>query len=79
MHPFSGVLPQTPAQPAVLLGIGKTGPAPAAAGFYEYGKATSGQAYGSETDGQPIFLPAPASTSGSVTYEGHYSHSGQDG
>ncbi|ELK04960.1 Putative RNA-binding protein 20 [Pteropus alecto] len=79
MHPFSGVMPQTPAQPAVLLGIGKTGPASAAAGFYEYGKATSGQAYGSETDGQPIFLPASASTSGSVTYEGHYGHSGQDG
>uniref|UniRef100_A0A480R4Y6 RNA-binding protein 20 n=1 Tax=Sus scrofa TaxID=9823 RepID=A0A480R4Y6_PIG len=78
MHPFSGVMPQTPAQPAVILGIGKTGPAPAAAGFYEYGKATSGQAYGSETDSQPSFLPASASTSGSVTYEGHYSHSGQD-
>eukprot|EP00070_Physeter_catodon_P030192 XP_028337086.1 RNA-binding protein 20 isoform X5 [Physeter catodon] len=79
MHPFSGVMPQTPAQPAVILGIGKTGPTPAAAGFYEYGKANSGQAYGSETDGQPSFLPASASTSGSVTYEGHYSHSGQDG
>ncbi|XP_036684507.1 RNA-binding protein 20 [Balaenoptera musculus] len=79
MHPFSGVMPQTPAQPAVILGIGKTAPAPAAAGFYEYGKADSGQAYGSETDGQPSFLPASASTSGSVTYEGHYSHSGQDG
>ena len=78
MHPFSGVMPQTSAQPAVILGIGKTGPAPAAAGFYEYGKATSGQAYGSETDSQPSFLPASASTSGSVTYEGHYSHSGQD-
>ncbi|XP_047616935.1 RNA-binding protein 20 isoform X3 [Phacochoerus africanus] len=78
MHPFSGVMPQTPAQPAVILGIGKTGPAPAAAGFYEYGKATSGQAYGSETDSQASFLPASASTSGSVTYEGHYSHSGQD-
>nr|XP_031317600.1 RNA-binding protein 20 isoform X3 [Camelus dromedarius] len=79
MHPFSGVMPQTPAQPAVILGIGKTGPATAAAGFYEYGKASSGQAYGSEADGQPGFLPASASTSGSVTYEGHYSHSGQDG
>ncbi|XP_074229750.1 RNA-binding protein 20 isoform X5 [Camelus bactrianus] len=79
MHPFSGVMPQTPAQPAVILGIGKTGPAAAAAGFYEYGKASSGQAYGSEADGQPGFLPASASTSGSVTYEGHYSHSGQDG
>uniref|UniRef100_A0A8C3YUH0 RNA-binding protein 20 n=1 Tax=Catagonus wagneri TaxID=51154 RepID=A0A8C3YUH0_9CETA len=79
MHPFSGAMPQTPAQPAVILGIGKTGPAPAAAGFYEYGKATSSQAYGSETDGQPGFLPASASTSGSMTYEGHYSHSGQDG
>uniref|UniRef100_A0A9L0JIR6 RNA-binding protein 20 n=1 Tax=Equus asinus TaxID=9793 RepID=A0A9L0JIR6_EQUAS len=79
MHPFSGVMPQTPTQPAVLLGLGKPGPAPAAAGFYEYGKASSGQAYGSETDGQPSFLPASASTSGSVTYEGHYSHSGQDG
>ncbi|XP_059756635.1 RNA-binding protein 20 isoform X3 [Balaenoptera ricei] len=79
MHPFSGVMPQTPAQPAVILGIGKTAPAPSAAGFYEYGKANSGQAYGSETDGQPSFLPASASTSGSVTYEGHYSHSGQDG
>lgn len=79
MHPFSGVMPQTPAQPAVLLGIGKTGPAATAAGFYEYGKATSGQAYGSETDGQPIFLPASASASGNVTYEGHYSHSVQDG
>nr|XP_010968090.1 RNA-binding protein 20 isoform X2 [Camelus bactrianus] len=79
MHPFSGVMPQTPAQPAVILGIGKTGPAAAAAGFYEYGKASCGQAYGSEADGQPGFLPASASTSGSVTYEGHYSHSGQDG
>ncbi|XP_073650075.1 RNA-binding protein 20 [Tursiops truncatus] len=79
MHPFSGVMPQTPAQPAVILDIGKTGPTPAAAGFYEYGKANSGQAYGSETDGQPSFLPASASTSGGVTYEGHYSHSGQDG
>ncbi|XP_019314957.2 RNA-binding protein 20 isoform X2 [Panthera pardus] len=79
MHPFSGVLPQTPAQPAVILGIGKTGPAPAAAGFYEYGKANSSQAYGSETDSQPSFLPATASTTGNVTYEGHYSHSGQDG
>ncbi|XP_023495243.2 RNA-binding protein 20 isoform X4 [Equus caballus] len=79
MHPFSGVMPQTPTQPAVLLGLGKPGPTPAAAGFYEYGKASSGQAYGSETDGQPSFLPASASTSGSVTYEGHYSHSGQDG
>ncbi|XP_015091445.2 RNA-binding protein 20 isoform X1 [Vicugna pacos] len=79
MHPFSGVMPQTPAQPAVILGIGKTGPAAAAAGFYEYSKASSGQAYGSEADGQPGFLPSSASTSGSVTYEGHYSHSGQDG
>nr|KAF6322794.1 RNA binding motif protein 20 [Pipistrellus kuhlii] len=80
MHPFGGVMPQTPAQPAVLLGIGKTGAGPAvAAGFYEYGKATSGQAYGSETDGQPIFLPASASTSGSATYEGQYSQAGQDG
>ncbi|XP_004428130.1 PREDICTED: RNA-binding protein 20 isoform X1 [Ceratotherium simum simum] len=79
MHPFSGVMPQTPAQPAVILGLGKPGPTPAAAGFYEYGKANSGQTYGSETDGQPSFLPASASTSGSVTYEGHYSHSGQDG
>lgn len=79
MHPFSGVMPQTPAQPAVILGIGKTGPAPAAAGFYEYGKANASQAYGSETDSQPSFLPATASTTGSVTYEGHYSHSGQDG
>ncbi|XP_047559540.1 RNA-binding protein 20 isoform X3 [Lutra lutra] len=79
MHPFGGVMPQTPAQPAVILGIGKTGPAPAAAGFYEYGKASSSQAYGSETDSQPSFLPATASTTGSVTYEGHYSHSGQDG
>lgn len=76
MHPF---MPQTPTQPAVILGLGKTGPAPAAPGFYEYGKANSGQAYGSETDGQPGFLPASAATSGSVTYEGHYSHSGQDG
>lgn len=79
MHPFTGVMPQTPAQPAVLLGIGKAGAGPATAGFYEYGKATSGQAYGSETDGQPIFLPASASTSGSATYEGQYSQSGQDG
>ncbi|XP_059254532.1 RNA-binding protein 20 [Mustela nigripes] len=79
MHPFGGVMPQTPAQPAVILGIGKTGPAPAAAGFYEYGKASASQAYGSETDSQPGFLPATASTTGSVTYEGHYSHSGQDG
>ncbi|KAM7073491.1 RNA-binding protein 20 isoform 3-T3 [Molossus nigricans] len=79
MHPFSGVMPQTPAQPAVLLGIGKTGAGPSAAGFYEYGKASSSQAYGSETDGQPIFLPASASASGSVAYEGHYSQSGQDG
>ncbi|XP_077932970.1 RNA-binding protein 20 [Halichoerus grypus] len=79
MHPFSGVMPQTPAQPAVILGIGKTGPAPAAAGFYEYGKANSSQAYGSETDSQPSFLPVVASTTGSVTYEGPYSHSGQDG
>lgn len=79
MHPFGGVMPQTPAQPAVLLGIGKPGPAPTAAGFYEYGKAASGQAFGAETDGQPVFLPAPASASGSVTYEGHYSHSAQDG
>ncbi|KAI4557837.1 hypothetical protein MJG53_018590 [Ovis ammon polii x Ovis aries] len=76
MHPF---MPQTPTQPAVILGLGKTGPTPTAAGFYEYGKANSGQAYGSETDGQPGFLPASAATSGSVTYEGHYSHSGQDG
>ncbi|XP_006880231.1 PREDICTED: RNA-binding protein 20 [Elephantulus edwardii] len=77
MHPFSGVMPQTPAQPAVLLGIGKSGAAPA--GFYEYGKANSGQAYGSETDGQHSFLPASASASGSMNYEGHYSHTGQDG
>ncbi|ELW50499.1 putative RNA-binding protein 20 [Tupaia chinensis] len=79
MHPFSGVMPQTPAQPAVILGIGKTGPAQAAAGFYEYGKAGSGQTFSSETDSQPSFLPASAPTSGSVTYEGHYSHAGQDG
>ncbi|XP_012578856.1 PREDICTED: RNA-binding protein 20 [Condylura cristata] len=79
MHPFSGVMPQTSAQPAVILGIGKTGPTPAAAGFYDYGKANSSQAYSSETEGQPSFLPASASTSGRVTYEGHYSHSGQDG
>ncbi|XP_060027317.1 RNA-binding protein 20 isoform X2 [Erinaceus europaeus] len=79
MHPFSGVMPQTPAQPAVLLGIGKTGPAPATAGFYEYGKANSSQAYSSETDGQASFLPTSAAASGSVSYEGHYSHSGQDG
>ncbi|XP_040598812.1 RNA-binding protein 20 [Mesocricetus auratus] len=81
VHPFSGVMPQTTAQPAVILGIGKTGPAPASAGFYEYGKANPSQAYGSETEGQPGYLPASASAaaSGSVTYEGHYSHAGQDG
>ncbi|KAM5139358.1 RNA-binding protein 20 isoform 1-T1 [Callospermophilus lateralis] len=79
MHPFSGVMPQTPAQPAVILGIGKGGTAPATTGFYEYGKASTGQAYGSETDGQPGFLPASASASGSVTYEGHYGPAGQDG
>lgn len=81
VHPFSGVMPQTPAQPAVILGIGKAGPTPATAGFYEYGKANAGQAYGSETEGQPGFLPASvsAAASGSVTYEGHYSHTGQDG
>ncbi|XP_012626664.1 RNA-binding protein 20 isoform X1 [Microcebus murinus] len=79
MHPFSGVMPPAPGQPAVILGLGKTGPAPAPAGFYEYGKASSGQTYGSETDGQPSFLPASASTAGGVTYEGHYSHPGQDG
>ncbi|XP_013359570.1 PREDICTED: RNA-binding protein 20 isoform X3 [Chinchilla lanigera] len=79
MHPFGGVMAQSQAQPAVILGIGKAGPAPATTGFYEYGKANTGQAYGSETDGQPGFLPASASASGSVTYEGHYSHAGQDG
>ncbi|XP_007939795.1 RNA-binding protein 20 [Orycteropus afer afer] len=79
MHPFSGVMPQTPAQPAVLLGIGKSGPTPATAGFYEYGKANSGQAYSSETDGQHSFLPVSASASGTVNYEGHYGHTGQDG
>ncbi|XP_051679533.2 RNA-binding protein 20 isoform X3 [Oryctolagus cuniculus] len=79
MHPFSGVMPQTAAQPAVILGIGKTGPTPATAGFYEYGKANASQAYGTETDSQPGFLPASASTSGTVAYEGHYSHAGQDG
>ncbi|XP_004374899.1 RNA-binding protein 20 [Trichechus manatus latirostris] len=79
MHPFSGVMPQTPTQPAVLLGIGKSGPTPATAGFYEYGKANSGQAYGSEADGQHSFLPASTSASGNVNYEGHYSHTGQDG
>lgn len=78
---FSGVVPQTPAQPAVILSIGKAGPPPATTGFYEYGKANPGQAYGSETEGQPGFLPAPASAtaSGSVAYEGHYGHTGQDG
>nr|XP_004659408.2 RNA-binding protein 20 isoform X2 [Jaculus jaculus] len=79
VHPFSAVMPQTPAQPAVLLGVGKAGPAPASAGFYEYGKANPGQAYGSDTDGHHGFLPTSASASGSVTYEGHYSHTGQDG
>ncbi|KAM5271567.1 RNA-binding protein 20 [Ctenodactylus gundi] len=78
-HPFSGVMPQSPAQPAVILGIGKAGPAPATAGFFEYGKPNTCQAYGSETDGQPGFLPASASSSGTVTYEGHYGHTGQDG
>ncbi|XP_058527372.1 RNA-binding protein 20 isoform X2 [Ochotona princeps] len=78
IHPFSGVMPPTPAQPAVILGIGKTGPASAPAGFYEYGKANASQAYGTETDSQPGFLPASASTSGSVAYEGHYSHAAQD-
>ncbi|XP_048194235.1 LOW QUALITY PROTEIN: RNA-binding protein 20 [Perognathus longimembris pacificus] len=79
VHPFSGVMPQTPAQPAVILGMGKAGPAAPTSGFYEYGKANANQAYGSETDGQPGFLPASASASGSVAYEGPYSHSGQDG
>nr|XP_020027136.1 RNA-binding protein 20 isoform X4 [Castor canadensis] len=79
VHPFSGVMPQTPAQPAVILGIGKAGPTPATAGFYDYGKTNTSQAYGSETDGQPGFLPASVSASSSVTYEGPYSHTGQDG
>ncbi|XP_008844581.1 RNA-binding protein 20, partial [Nannospalax galili] len=79
VHPFGGVMPQTPTQPAVILGIGKAGAAPATTGFYEYGKANPGQAYSSEMDSQPGFLPASASASGSVTYEGHYSHTGQDG
>ncbi|XP_017444795.2 RNA-binding protein 20 isoform X2 [Rattus norvegicus] len=81
VHTFSGVVPQTPAQPAVILSIGKAGPTPATTGFYDYGKANPGQAYGSETEGQPGFLPASASAaaSGGVTYEGHYSHTGQDG
>ncbi|XP_075830502.1 RNA-binding protein 20 isoform X3 [Microtus pennsylvanicus] len=81
VHPFSGVMPQTTAQPAVILGIGKAGTTPATAGFYEYGKANPSQAYGSETEGQTAFLPASASApaSGSVAYEGHYSHAGQDG
>ncbi|XP_006995193.1 RNA-binding protein 20 isoform X2 [Peromyscus maniculatus bairdii] len=81
VHPFSGVMPQTTAHPAVILGIGKAGPTPVTAGFYEYGKTNPSQAYGSETEGQPGFLPASASAtaSGSVAYEGHYSHTGQDG
>lgn len=81
VHTFSGVVPQTPAQPAVILSIGKAGPTPATTGFYEYGKANPSQAYGSETEGQPGFLPgsASATASGSVTYEGPYSHTGQDG
>ncbi|XP_076982121.1 RNA-binding protein 20 [Tamandua tetradactyla] len=79
MHPFSGVMPSTPAQPAVILGIGKSGPTPATAGFYDYGKANSAQAYGSETDGQHTFLPVSAPTSGSVNYEGHYGHVAQEG
>ncbi|ERE78067.1 putative RNA-binding protein 20 [Cricetulus griseus] len=81
VHPFSGVMPQTTAQPAVILGIGKAGPTPATAGFYEYGKTNPSQAYGSETEGQPGYLPASASAtaSGSEAYEGHYSHTGQDG
>lgn len=81
VHPFSGVMPQTTAQPAVILGIGKAGTTPATAGFYEFSKANPNQAYGSETEGQTGFLPASASAtaSGSVAYEGHYSHAGQDG
>ncbi|XP_037661111.1 RNA-binding protein 20 [Choloepus didactylus] len=79
MHPFSGVIPPTPAQPAVILGISKSGPAPATAGFYEYGKANSGQVYGSETDGQHSFLPLSAPPSGSMNYEGHYGHTAQEG
>lgn len=81
VHPFSGVMPQTTAQPAVILGIGKAGTTPATAGFYEYGKANPSQAYGSETEGQTGFLPASASAtaSGTVTYEGPYSDAGQDG
>ncbi|CAH6941762.1 Rbm20 [Phodopus roborovskii] len=81
VHPFSGVMPQTTAQPAVILGLGKAGPVPATAGFYEYSKANPSQTYGSETEGQPGYLPASvsATASGSVAYEGHYSHTGQDG
>ncbi|XP_012386356.2 RNA-binding protein 20 [Dasypus novemcinctus] len=79
MHPFSGVISQTPAQPAVILGLGKSGPTPAAAGFYEYGKANSGQAYGCEIDGQHSFLPVSTPASGSVNYEGHYGHTAQEG
>ncbi|XP_004701341.2 RNA-binding protein 20 isoform X1 [Echinops telfairi] len=76
IHPFSGVMPQTAVQPGVLLGIGKSGPTATTAGFYEYGKANPGQAYGSETDS---FLPGTASAAGSVNYEGHHGHTGPDG
>ncbi|XP_072478265.1 RNA-binding protein 20 [Notamacropus eugenii] len=82
MHPFGGVIPQTSNQPAVVLGISKTGPVPAVAGFYEYGKASSTQAYGSDTDSQSSFLPSSGATSAGVTYEGQCSHTGhpkQDG
>ncbi|EHB09723.1 Putative RNA-binding protein 20, partial [Heterocephalus glaber] len=79
VHPFGGVMSQTPAQPAVILGIGKAGPGAATTGFYECSQTNPGQASGSEADGQPGFLPASGSTSGSVTYEGHFSHTGQDG
>ncbi|XP_007479091.1 RNA-binding protein 20 isoform X2 [Monodelphis domestica] len=82
MHPFTGVISQTSTQPAVVLGISKTGPVPAVAGFYEYGKTTSTQGYGSDAETQSSFLPTSGAPSVGVTYEGHCSHTGhpkQDG
>ncbi|XP_067393336.1 RNA-binding protein 20 isoform X2 [Emydura macquarii macquarii] len=85
MHPFGGVMSQTSSQPAIVMGLNKTGQTSAAGGFYDYNKqnVSAPQVYTADAGqcNQHGFMTSGSqsvpSSSGGVPYEGHFGPSGQ--
>ncbi|XP_060097671.1 RNA-binding protein 20 [Heteronotia binoei] len=72
INPFGGVIPQTPGQQAMVMGLNKTGVSSATSGFYDYGK----QVFPSEAEqcNQHGFVTSGShsvpTSSGGGTYDG---------